>query len=176
MIKEFTWTNIENVLRLSVPHIILAFFFMLNVVAWPFVDASMIKPYMVLIIVYYWSIFRPTLMPIPVCFLIGILLDLIGGTPVGLHAFLLVTTHWIVRDQRRFLMGQPYITNWAVFAGVSIAYAISEWALMGLVNGIWDIPKSALIRAVLTIALFPFATILLINVHKILPVAYRASA
>ena len=165
--------KLENLLRLMVPHVLLLVLLLLSLVNLPLPYVGTVKPYLVLMAVYYWSIYRPTLVPPLLCFLMGMLLDIISGVPMGLNAFILVGVQWLVRDQRRFLMGQPYMTTWLVFGLVSLACGVWQWGLLGLVNFKWAHPLPGLVAVALSILLFPLVTLLLNLTHRILPVASR---
>ena len=67
-------------------------------------DLSPIVPSLAIIAIYYWVIYRPDLMPGWAVFLLGLIQDLLGGGPVGVHALvflllvatLLTTLRWIL--------------------------------------------------------------------------------
>ena len=120
--------------RLVIPYVVLFLFLSLSLVNIPLPYFSAVRPDFVLMAVFYWSIYRPTLVPPVLCFTLGVLVDFLVGVPVGLHAFLFVSVHWLIRDQRRFLMGQPYIATWAVFSVVSLAAAFWYWGVAGLLQ------------------------------------------
>ena len=146
---------------------------LVNVVALPLLPVGAVKPPLVLMAVYYWAIYRPTLLPPSLCFAAGLLMDILSGMPLGINALVLVMTQWIVRDQRRFLMGQPYGTIWAVFGLVSVVSVFLQWGLYGLAQAHWAPILPALGGALLGLFLFPFVTLLLIITHRMLPVASR---
>lgn len=171
MIGDTVFKTVENTARFSIVYALLAVLFLLNIVSWPFVPDSIFKPYLILIAVYYWAIYRPTLIPAPLCFFAGLIYDLITGVPPGLFAGLFVLTFWVVRNQRRFLMGQTYIATWFIFILVALTVSLTEWLMTGLVNMSWGLPVSWIVKAGLTGFLFPFISILLIYAHRTLPVA-----
>jgi rod shape-determining protein MreD len=143
-------------------------------VSLPLSSLDVVKPQLVIMGIYYWAIYRPTLVPPSFCFVIGLLLDLLSGMPPGMNALIFVLIQWIVRDQRRFLMGQPYVTIWAVFGLVAMASALMQWGLYGLVNMNWPAPAPVLLGVLVSMLLFPLVTLLLVLTHRILPVASRA--
>lgn len=172
--QDQAFRKVEDVGRLFVPHALMGFLLLLNIAALPIFPAGMMKPQLVLMAVYYWSIYRPTLFPPFLCFTIGLLMDSLGGLPLGINAFILVLTQWVVRDQRRFLMGQPYSTIWAIFGFVSMASVFIQWALGGLPGFHWGSLVPLFSATLVSMFLFPFVTLLLIVAHRILPVASRA--
>jgi len=169
------WKKIEIVARLSVPQILLIFLLLLSYISLPLPlpYVGMVRPYLVLMGIYYWSVYRPTLVPPVLCFGLGIIMDILSGGFLGLNALVLVAVQWIVRGQRRFLMGQPYTTSWAVFALILIASALAQWGLYGLAHLQWPPLLPVAGSVILSFFLFPFVTLLFVMTHRILPVASR---
>lgn len=159
-----------------IAYALLAFLFLLNLTALPIPHAGLIKPHLVLMAVYYWAIFRPTLIPTWLCFIVGILLDILSGMPPGLQAFILVLAQSLVRDQRKFLMAQPYISIWAIFGIVAAMGAGVQWMLFGLANNMqWPALMPVAVSVLVTMCLFPIVTMALIATHRLLsPGAQRA--
>lgn len=162
-------TSVDATLRLTVPFILLGFLFLLNVTALPVPYMGTVKPFLVLMPVYYWAIYRPTLMPPALCFAIGLLLDFLSAQALGVNAISFVLVQMIVRDQRRFLMAQPYITTWAVFAFVVLGVGLLQWGLYGLVNMAWGPLTPVLFSMAITVFLFPVITLFLVITHRLLP-------
>jgi rod shape-determining protein MreD len=173
MIRDFSLKKLETAARLLIPQLVLFFFLLIGLISWPVAGMSAIKPQLVLMVVYYWAIYRPTLVPPALCFCCGILIDMLSGAPIGTNAIILVALQWLVRDQRRFLMGQPYMTIWAVFCLVALAASLGQWSLSGLSLMRWPDIRPVLASAGVTTFLFPPVTMLLVSIHKILPVASR---
>ena len=174
MAIDLSAKGFENGLRLLAPAALFVALFLLSVTALPLPHVGPVKPALLLMIVYYWSIYRPTIMPPWLCFSGGLLLDLISGLPPGVNAALLTLVQMIVRDQRRFLMGQPYITIWAVFALVTALYLMGQWVLYGWVSDGFAPLTPVMVSLLATISLFPVVTLLLIAVHRILPAVPKA--
>jgi len=163
----------ENGVRLLAPLGLLALLFLISVTKIPVPRAGQIEPAFLLMAVYYWSIYRPTLMPPWVCFFIGLLLDFLVGMPPGVNAIIFTLVQWIVRDQRKFLMGQPYITIWAVFALVAGLSLSLQWGLYGLVEFRWAPFTPVMLSIAATFLLFPVITLFLILAHRMLPVVHK---
>ena len=156
-----------------VPHILLLFLLLLSFVSLPLPYLGASRPCLVLIFVYYWSIYRPTLVPPVLCFALGIAMDILSGGPLGLNALVLVAVQWVVRGQRRFLMGQPYTTTWAVFTVILVFSALAQWGLYGLAHMQWPLLTPVAGSVALSLLLFPFITFIFVMIHRILPVASR---
>jgi rod shape-determining protein MreD len=165
--------RIQSAARLAIPQLLLAVMILLGVMSLPLPYVGATRPSLVLMTIYYWSIYRPTLVPPFLCFAAGLLIDILTGMPLGLNALVMVVVQWIVRSQRRFLMGQTYKVLWALF-GLTAALATGlTWALYGLVQSNWP-PLAPLAGSVgVSLCIFPFVSLLLIYVHRMLPVASR---
>lgn len=173
MAIDLSIKGFENALRLMVPMLLFVVLFFLSVTALPVPGLGAVKPALMLMAVYYWSIYRPTLTPPFLCFAIGLLLDFMTGLPLGVNAIMLTLVQWIVRDQRKFLMGQAYFTIWAVFALVATLALLMQWGMYGVVNMVWSPLAPVMFSLLSTILLFPVVTLLLIGVHRILPATQK---
>ncbi|MBI1326908.1 MAG: rod shape-determining protein MreD [Alphaproteobacteria bacterium] len=163
----------ERLLRFSLVYILLALMIMLSIVDLPVPHHMVLRPFWFLIAVFYWMLYRPTLLPLWALFLCGLLLDTLLAAPLGLHAFLLVLAGWTVRRQRRFLFAQSFpvllvaftllvIMSEALFAGVS-------WVIRP-----GDIPASGFLmpyvwQGLSTILLYPVMVLVFYWPHKLLP-------
>jgi rod shape-determining protein MreD len=163
----------EHTARLLVPHLLLMALLILNMASLPLPYADAVKNHLVLMAVYYWAIYRPTLVPPFYCFLIGLAMDVVGGFPLGLNACVLVILQWLVRDQRKFLMGQPFIVIWAAFGLVALSASLMQWGLIGIRGWEWTQPLPLMAGTMISLFLFPFVTMLLVAAHRLLPVPPR---
>jgi rod shape-determining protein MreD len=161
--------QITTGLRITVPCALMGVLFVLNVVAVTFPLAGSVKAPLFLMGIYYWAMYRPTLMPAWVIFLAGCLMDLLSGLPIGLNALVFLVFQWVVTDQRRFLMGQNFIMIWFAFCLLSFAGALAQWAVFGLSQFQWPSTDILLVSTALGFALFPAVYIFLHLTHKILP-------
>ncbi len=153
-------------------------FLLLNVVSFSMPHAGDFKPFFLLMAVYYWAIYRPTVMPSYYTFFLGIIMDLQTGLPLGLSALTLVGLQMIVRRSRLFLMGQPYITVWIGFAVLAMANAVFVWLVVSIFSTMMSL-KPSMIAAFFSILLFPLASLALQGVHRLMPASsapHRMSA
>lgn len=142
---------------------------LLSLVSFSLPYADSIRPFFILMPIFYWSIYRPSLVSPLISFSFGILFDLISGFPIGIHAVFFLTTHIIIKKQRLFLMGQPYLMFWAGFAIISSAIHILQWLFFSIIHldliGFQNIFASNAI----TILFFPVIAMILAYIQKILP-------
>lgn len=131
-----------------------------------------IAPNLALIAVFYWAIFRPDLVTQSGAFAIGLFQDILGGTPLGLQALVLLLVHHAVVSQQRFFAGKSFPVVWWAFATTAAAAGGAIWiATMALNFTLLD-PTPAFFQFPLTVAFCPFLTWLLARVHHaVLPAA-----
>lgn len=161
--------KIERHSRLGVAYFGIAIFFLLNVVFLGFPYMQGIETPLLLMVIYYWSVYRPTLIPIWFVFCLGLLFDLLSALPLGLTAFGFVLVNIVVTDQRMFLMGQPYITLWFGFFLVTLAQSFMQWAIFGLLHFQWSNIDTILASSILGSLFFPIGSLFLHMIHKVLP-------
>lgn len=166
-----SWTErAETGLRLCSACFLMLVLLIFNVIAISYPFSGVIRAPFFLMAIYYWSIYRPTLVPSWFVFIAGSLIDLLSGLPLGLNALIFVLTQWIVADQRRFLMGQSFLMIWVGFAVVSAIAGGVQWTVFGLINGAsWPSLLPAAFSVFSGIVIFPVISLLLHLSHKILP-------
>lgn len=161
---------IEYILRLSVAYGFLLLLFFLNIVSVPYPVAAFFKAPLLLVAIYYWSIYRPTLLPPWLVFIAGVLFDILTGAPfVGMSAVLFLLCRMAVIDQRRFLIGQNFSMVWFGFCGLNIIYHFVQWGLFSALNGQWLYARDFIQALVLGVFLFPVVYLFLFLTHKTLP-------
>lgn len=150
-------------------HSVIIFLMLMNFVSLSVPYAGDFKPFFLLMAIYYWAIYRPTLVPIAYVFALGIIVDLQSGLPVGLSALLLVLCKAIVQRQRAFLMGQPYVTVWIGFGVISLLQSLIMWCVVSL--QVWALMPivPAVVAAGFSILLFPLISLILLGVHRLIP-------
>ena len=173
-----TWTErMQAGTRFIAPYSLVAVLFVFGVISFSLPVAGPIKAPFLLMAIYYWAIYRPTLLPVWAVFIAGILMDLISGiTTVGISALTFIIVRWIVIDQRRFLMGQSFFVTWIGFMIVDLGSGIFEWVVFCLMSGSWLSFQPLGFSILLGIALFPLISFLLFISHKILPEPHASFA
>lgn len=172
--SDFLPTDFLNwAARLLLAQGVIILFLLLNVVSFSMPHAGDFKPFFLLMAVYYWAIYRPTVMPVAYTFVLGLVFDQLANLPFGLSALIFVGLQTFVRRSRLFLMGQPYVMVWLGFAVTCFAYTLCFWLLMSLSEFSFASFKALtqmMIAGLLSIMLFPLASLLLQGVHRLLPV------
>lgn len=128
---------------------------------------SDIMPFLTLIGVYYWSVFKPELLPIWIVFTLGIIQDILIGSPFGMMSLLLVIVQQFIFFQGRRFLERDFIFNWVVFVMLVTGFGIASWAIASLyfreVLEYWAVVGQVL----LTMAFYPVITWILSLTRKL---------
>ena len=120
-----------------------------------------LTPAFTLMATYYWTIYRPNLLPAPWLFFIGTIQDLLSGGLLGVTAVTLLLTRAIVLPYRRYFVDRLFPMIWAGFALLTGGAMLFSWALHSILAAELLDLRGPVLRAVLTIAAFPIASFLL---------------
>jgi rod shape-determining protein MreD len=120
-----------------------------------------LTPAFALMTVYHWTIYRPDLLPPVGLFAVGLAQDLLTGAPVGVNALALLLARVAVLRYRRYFINCTFPFVWGGFALLDIAAMFGLWALHCLIQfNLFDL-RTTVFRAVLTVAIFPVASLAL---------------
>ncbi|MBT4489218.1 MAG: rod shape-determining protein MreD, partial [Rhodospirillaceae bacterium] len=100
--------KVANFGRSGIPFAISVLLILTAILPYGLPKSSLAAPVLALISVYYWSVFRPELMPAGAAFLLGLMVDVLSGGPPGLNALILIIVHWAASGQRRALAGKSF--------------------------------------------------------------------
>ncbi len=125
-----------------------------------------VTPLLSLSFIYYWSIYRPDLLPPWSIFLIGILQDTMGCCFLGESAFLFLCFYGFVLFERRYLINFSFNTEWAVFSLSCIVLMIIEWLVICLLGGEFFDISSSLGSYLFAAFLYPWVYLLINTFRK----------
>lgn len=120
-----------------------------------------VAPELTLMGVYYWSIYRPDLMSPLAAFALGLLHDILSGTPLGVNAAVFVLVQGTTASQRRFFLGNAFVAAWWGFGLVAMAAIALSWLLTSLVYGQIIQPRAVVFEYLMTLSLYPVVSWLL---------------
>ncbi len=112
-------------------------------------------PLLTLMAAYFWTIYRPNLMPSIALFLLGLLQDLVTGGPLGLMALVLLLVHWLVDAQRRVFLGKSFVVAWWGFGLVALGAEGVIWLLACIYYDDLLGVKPFAFQFMLTVAIYP---------------------
>lgn len=116
--------------------------------------------------VAFWTIFRPAAMSPPVTFLLGLLLDLLGLSPLGAGVLVLLVVQGIALRLRRFLARQSFLVVWLAFCVAAAGAALLHWGLHVLLSLQLHPLAPALHGALLSAGLYPAIALVLSRIHE----------
>lgn len=119
----------------------------------------------VLAAVFFWTVYRPRSMPPSVCFVLGLLADLLGPEPPGLTSVVLLAVHGTAIRHRIRLMRRGFLAVWLAFAAIALLASFAQWALTAALDLRMLPALPALLTATLAIGLYPFLSVLLAEAH-----------
>lgn len=161
--------KVDLLARFCLVYVLLCAFILLDMISFDVSLFTEMRPAFTLMCLFYWSVFRPSLMPVWLAFVIGLLIDSVAGLPLGLNALIFVIVSRAVQTQRKLFMGQNFMTVYFGFTVIAVAAGMLQWGVFSLVAFHMAPPMPVIGSTVLGLAFFPFAFLLMHAVHKILP-------
>jgi rod shape-determining protein MreD len=169
MYSFFSIENLDWVWRTLLAQSVIIALFIISLVNFSIPLAGEIRPHLVFLAVYFWTIYRPSFLSPVWVFALGIGLDLLLNYPLGINAILLLSLSLIIRRQRVFLMGQTYFVVWMIF-GLSAFVAMGiEWLVFCLIKLSIFSFYPVFMTWLLTLCLYPLMNALFLPVYHLLP-------
>lgn len=160
-----TWKNRLSFLRFFFPFITIFLSSWLSFLRIP--GFFFISPDYGLCVLYFWTLYRPDLIPLSLLLGISILVDIISGGIVGKTAFIWFLVYGVVLSQRQFLVKASFAVLWVGLGGLFILGHGVEWVGLSLFNHKGDFLFPLCISFLLTLGVYPFISFLLSRVRSI---------
>jgi rod shape-determining protein MreD len=125
--------------------------------------------------VFFWSVFRPAVMPPPAAFCLGLLHDLLTLAPPGVGALTLLLAHGFALRWRRGLARRSFPVVWLAFCGFAAAAAALGWLLQVVLTLRATPAAPGLHIALATAGLYPVLAWPLTRLHEAIGRAEAAS-
>lgn len=122
-----------------------------------------VAPMLPLAAIYFWSVYRPTLMPVLAVFGVGLLFDLLSGGPPGLYAAVFMAVRLVTVSQRRFFVGKPFLMVWWGFMMITAGGALFAWLLASINLGTLTLGFAPLFQFLLGVGLYPLVSWMLVK-------------
>ncbi|MEE8144649.1 MAG: rod shape-determining protein MreD [Kiloniellales bacterium] len=153
--RQDVWHRLDLLARSILPFFATLLLILVGMVPLRVPELSPVIPSLVMVAVYYWTVYKPNLMPLWAVFLIGLFYDLLGGGPVGVGILSLLLLHGLVGGVRRYMVGASFLAIWLVFAPIAAAAFFAGWALTCLIETRLIDPEPGLFGYLATIAVYP---------------------
>ena len=128
-----------------------------------------VRPYFITMVVYFWAIHRPTLIPPLVIFIVGIIYDLLMGFPLALHSVLFIVAYWIIKNQRLFFLGQSYLAIWIGFFITCFSLLVIEYFFFSALAQSFLNIKPLIGSLLLSVFIFPLLSFVFTKINGLLP-------
>lgn len=163
---RFSWRQLDLTSRWLFPFVLLLLG--LFVIGMPFglPGQAELRPVYAMACVYFWSLYRPTSLPAPLVAITGLLLDLLGFSPFGLWAVLLLLLQAATLKARQKLAPAPFLYVWGGFVLLAVIGSLLAWLATDAFSGLW-LPLSPLFTECLwAVGFYPGLASLLIRAHR----------
>ena len=110
-----------------------------------------LKPNWVLLVLIFWAIYQPQKVGVGVFFITGLLLDLLDGSVLGVHAFAFVLVGYVIVKLHRRLIHFPLRQQVVVMAGFLLGYKLIVFIVQACLH---QAPNSILYWLSIVVSLF----------------------
>jgi rod shape-determining protein MreD len=116
--------------------------------------------------VFFWSVFRPAILPPPAVFALGLLQDLLGFAPLGTGVLTLLLVHGFALRVRGFLARRSFLWVWLACGVTSLLAAAIGFVLHAALT--FSVPawQAALVFAGLATGLYPLLAAPFTRLHR----------
>lgn len=161
--KPTSGLRLDLVLRRLTPFLITAGLVLIGVLPVHIPAYGPVAPLLPLMAIYHWSLYRPELMPASAVFLLGLMVDALTGTPIGVIAGVFVVIRGVVESQQRFFIGKSFAIVWFGFALVLAGALAVSWLLVSAFHVTIIAPGALAFQFALTLGGFPVLSWLLLR-------------
>ena len=116
---------------------------------------STVRPYLTLVPVFYWAVYRPDDFSVLSAFFFGLFLDFIDGTPLGVNTLVFTLFYLLVETQRRYLIGKSFVFIWFGFSVLSMGAYFFKWLFVSINYAAFTPVITAFISYVLLLLSYP---------------------
>ena len=127
--------QIDLALRRSIPVALAVLLLFLGILPWNTHGLGPMNANLVLIPIYYWTLYRPRLMTVWAVAAIGLLSDFLLGTLLGVNMLTFLVGYRVAVSQRKVFAGAPFIIVWAGFLLMSAVAGLVQLLVVAIVKG-----------------------------------------
>jgi rod shape-determining protein MreD len=149
------WQKFDHLVRSCAPFFLSLVLVVLSVIPTHIPVYMEVAPILPLVSIYHWAIYRPNLLPVFAVFILGLLQDIMVGTPIGLYTLVFLTVYGIVTSQRRFFTGKSFLLYWLGFAAIAMLASFESYFLGSVWNGIILDFNAAIFQYLILLGIFP---------------------
>ena len=117
-----------------------------------------VRPYLTLIPVFYWIVYRPYDFSVFSAFMFGLFLDFLDGTPLGVNVLVFTLFYLLVQTQRRYLIGKSFVFIWFGFSILAFGAYFFKWLLVSINYAVFTPIITAFISYILLLLSYPIVS------------------
>ena len=133
-------------------------------------------PLIDLILIFYWAIYYPKLIPNWFVFSLGAVKDLVSGAPLGVNMLLNLLTRFVLRSSRGEIVNANFIVIWQLFFITLLLVMTLKWAMLSIITGERIGIGFAHIQFAITVAAYPIFHCFFNMVFETIPKNLRENA
>jgi rod shape-determining protein MreD len=155
MHRTTVWQRVDHVARLCVPISVTVFLLILGLIPLHAPGLPSLSPMYTLMAVYFWAVYRPEGFGFGAAFTIGVIEDLLVGTPLGSTALTLLVCQWVVLNQQKFFANRPFLEVWLAFTVIALGASMLRWFIAGVIGSGFPPVGNVFTSFMLTIVFYP---------------------
>jgi len=146
---------LDELARRLVPFALSVLLVLAGTLPWPVPNYADIAPSFSIMVVFFWTITRPDLMPNIAALAIGLVEDVMQGAPLGFNAMVMLIACGLARSQQPHIAGRPFALHWAAFVIIATLAELLRWALLSAIaSGFVGLAPVSL-HLLMTVAVYP---------------------
>lgn len=147
--------QIDLALRRSIPVALAVLLLFLGILPWNTHTLGPANANLVLIPIYYWTLYRPRLMSVWSVAALGLIADFLGVTPLGVEMLTLLIGYRVAVSQRKIFASAPFIIVWAGFLLMSAVAGLAQWLLVSALRETIIDPRPAFLLYMIGAVAYP---------------------
>gem|GEM_PF-216666 len=159
----------EYYARMALPGLGTLMFFLLSLAPIGLAGMGDFPPDIILISIYYWTIFRPAAIPFWLVFLLGILRDALFGIALGMSSLIFIFFRLLVLSQQRYLVKETFWAMWVGFGLIIVPVLFAQWALASAYEKELLRPGASFMQWCFTFGLYPLLHVAFNALYRFLP-------
>jgi rod shape-determining protein MreD len=147
--------QVDLALRRSIPVALAILLLFLGILPWNGHTVGPLSANLVLIPVYYWTLYRPRLMSVWSIAALGLVSDFLDGRLLGVNMLTFLVGYRVAVAQRKIFAGAPFLVVWAGFLLNAGAAGLVQWLCASVLNQAMIDARPALLFYVIGVVFYP---------------------
>lgn len=128
--EESFFEIISGNFKKIIPLILSLFLVLINFIPVHIPLTHFLRPDLAIISVYFWVLYRPDLFGPVSTLILGLFVDFLSASPLGLHVFVLMSMYVLIVTLAGYVNTKPFITSWVGFGIICFIALFLKWVLL----------------------------------------------